>query len=61
MNINIPQVRADIAAIPGDRVGMTKDQVEQLLAMAERGQHAERTLINLQAITVASVNGLARA
>lgn len=61
MSINLAQIRDAIAAMPGDRVGMTKEQAGLLIDAAERGQLAERTLINLQSITVASVNRLGAA
>jgi hypothetical protein len=47
--INVAVSRAALAAIPGDIVGLTKVQFEQLLTEAERGQIAERALALLQA------------
>ena len=48
--INVPKIRAAAEQLPGDMVGISKEQLGELLDAAERGQRAYRELINLKSI-----------
>jgi hypothetical protein len=57
--LNVAQIRAAVAASPGDAVAMTKGQIAQLLTEIEIGQNARRALTNLRSLTAiaASASG----
>lgn len=57
--INFAKVRADIAAAPGDYIAMAKEQLDELVSLAESGAQAKRALssIRAQAVFAASACG----
>lgn len=52
--INVAPLRAAALAAPGDVVGVSKDQLEQLLTELEAGQRARRELLMLTAISASA-------
>lgn len=59
MLLNYVKLRADLAAVPGEHVALTKAQVEELARRAEVGDQAVRALssIRAQAVFAASACG----
>ena len=53
--INVPHARAAIAAVNGDRVAYSKEQMEQLLNEVEEGQRAKKEAAQLRAAVGAAL------
>lgn len=53
--IDVPQARAAIAAVDGDHVAYSKEQMAQLLTELEEGQQAKREAARLRAAVGAAL------
>jgi hypothetical protein len=56
--IDLAKFVAVVEATPGDAVGIHKDQILELIALASRGQHAMAAMANLHTMTALASQAL---
>jgi hypothetical protein len=54
--INVAQFRAALSSVKGDTFAIPQEQMTELLAEVERGQHARRALTNIRTMVNLAAN-----